>query len=120
VAATATTQPPAETTRPSGTFEIDLKPIVQGGLTRPTALTHAGDDRLFVLEQPGRIRIVQNDQLLEQPFLDVTDKVTTGGNEQGLLGLAFHPDYKANGQFFFYYTRRPDARLSLSVTLFQG
>jgi len=90
------------------TFEIDLTPIVAGGLTRPTYVTHAGDDRLFIVEQPGRIRIFKNGELLAQPFLDITDKVTTDGNEQGLLSVAFHPDYKNNGQFFVDYTRQKD------------
>ncbi len=79
-----------------------------GGLERPTYLTDAGDDRLFVLEQPGRIRIIQNGQLLDQPFLDITDLVLSTGNEQGLLGVAFSPDYKTNRQFFIDYTRQPD------------
>jgi glucose/arabinose dehydrogenase len=106
----APTQPPPPTTaaQPIGTFEIQLKPIVEGSLTRPDYLTHAGDDRLFVVEQPGRIRIIKNGQLLDRPYLDITDKVTTRGNEQGLLSVAFHPDYAANGQFFVNYTRQPD------------
>jgi glucose/arabinose dehydrogenase len=68
---------------------------------------HAGDGsgRLFVVEQPGRIRIVENGQLLETPFLDITDRVNDGGNEQGLLGLAFHPNYEQNGFFYVNYTR---------------
>jgi glucose/arabinose dehydrogenase len=102
---------PTEPAQPSGSAEIALEPIVQGGLTRPTYLTNAGDDRLFVVEQPGRIRIVQNGQLLDQPFLNIIDKVTTAGNEQGLLGVAFHPAYKTNGQFFIYYTRQPDGAI---------
>jgi glucose/arabinose dehydrogenase len=107
----ATPTPPPPTTaaaQPIGTFEIDLKPIVQGGLTRPDYLTHAGDDRLFVVEQPGRLRIIKDGRLLDQPYLDMTDKVTTNGNEQGLLSVAFHPAYQNNGQFWVNYTRVPD------------
>ena len=103
-------RPSLDTAQPR-TFEIDLAPIVESGLTRPTYLTHAGDDRLFVVEQPGRIRIIQNGKLLDQPFLDVTDKVTTNGNERGLLSVAFHPAYKTNGQFFIYYTRQPNGAI---------
>ncbi len=88
------------------TGPIRLEPTVSG-LDNPVYVTHARDDRLFVVEQPGRIRIVQGGQLLAQPFLDITDRVR-GGGEQGLLGLAFHPDYPANGRFFVNYTRRPD------------
>jgi glucose/arabinose dehydrogenase len=89
-------------------FTLALEPIVTAGLTRPTYLTHAGDDRLFVVEQPGRIRLIEKGQLLDRPFLDITDKVSTDGNERGLLSVAFHPDYQANGQFFVNYTRQPD------------
>jgi glucose/arabinose dehydrogenase len=107
-AAEVTSLPRPALDAPNRMFEIDLTPIVEGGLTRPAYLTHAGDDRLFVVEQPGRIRIVKAGQLLEQPFLDITDKVTTDGNEQGLLSVAFHPDYKNNEQFFVNYTRQKD------------
>ena len=107
-AAEATSLPRPLMDAPNRLFEIDLTPIVEGGLIRPTYLTHAGDDRLFVVEQPGRIRIIQDGQLLEQPFLDITGKVATDGNAQGLLSVAFHPDYKHNGQFFVNYTRQKD------------
>ena len=96
---------PAQT---SGEFTLALEPVIAGGLVRPDYLTHAGDDRLFVVEQPGRIRIIQGGQLLDRPFLDIADKVTTDGNEQGLLSVAFHPDYQTNGQFFVNYTRQKD------------
>jgi glucose/arabinose dehydrogenase len=78
-------------------------------------VTHAGDGsgRLFVLEQPGSIRIVQNGSLLDQPFLDVSARVLSGG-ERGLLGLAFHPDYRRNGRFVVNYTRQPDGATVVS------
>ena len=78
--------------------------MIVSGLQRPTDLQVDGSGRLFVLEKPGRIRIIQNDQLIETPFLDITDRVGSGGNEQGLLGLAFHPQYVQNGRFFVNYT----------------
>jgi glucose/arabinose dehydrogenase len=81
--------------------------LVAGGLLAPTGLTQAGDDRLFVLEGPGRIRIVRNGTLEPAPFLDLTSRVLSGG-ERGLLGLAFHPQYASNGRFFVNYTRQPD------------
>jgi len=59
---------------------------------------------MFVLEQVGRIRIVQNGHLLETPFLDITERVVSAGNEQGLLGLAFDPRYRLNGSFYVNYT----------------
>jgi glucose/arabinose dehydrogenase len=77
---------------------------VATGLQQPVYLTAPpGDARLFIVEQPGRIRIVSNGQLLPQPFLDITSRVSSGG-ERGLLGLAFHPDYAGNGFFYVNYT----------------
>ncbi len=77
---------------------------VASGLSAPVALTTpAGDPRLFIVEQSGRIRIVKDGALLATPFLDIRDRVRDGG-EQGLLGLAFHPDYDSNGHFYVNYT----------------
>ena len=79
---------------------------VAGGLASPVFLTApAGDARLFVVEQPGRIRVVENGALAAAPFLDITDRVLAGG-ERGLLSMAFHPRYAQNGFFFVYYTDR--------------
>ena len=88
---------------------IALEPIVSEGLYDPLYVTHAGDasGRLFVVEQPGRIRVIQNGRLLRAPFLDMRTQVSYGG-ERGLLGLAFHPAYKQNGRYFVNYTREPD------------
>jgi hypothetical protein len=80
--------------------------VVAEGLSNPVVVTAPSNDlRLFIVEQPGRIRIVQGGQLLGEPFLDITDRVRSGG-ERGLLGLAFHPDYAANGLFYVDYTDR--------------
>ena len=88
---------------PSGEFSLTLETVATG-LTRPLYLTApAGDDRLFIVEQTGRIRIVTNGNVLDAPFLDLSSKVS-GGNEQGLLSMAFHPDYGANGLFYVNYT----------------
>jgi glucose/arabinose dehydrogenase len=78
------------------------------GLYLPVDIQNAGDGsgRLFVVERPGRIRIVIDGLLFQQPFLDITDRVGSGGSEQGLLGLAFHPDYEINGFFYVNYTDR--------------
>ncbi|HET6521006.1 MAG TPA: PQQ-dependent sugar dehydrogenase [Geminicoccaceae bacterium] len=91
------------------TAPIRLVPVVARGLSQPLFVTHAGDGsgRLFVLEQPGRIRIIERGALAARPFLDITARVLLGG-ERGLLGLAFHPDYPTNGRYFVNYTRRPD------------
>ena len=78
--------------------------IVASGLSNPLHLTAPpGDDRLFVVEQPGRIRIVRDGRLLEEPFLDITGKVESGG-ERGLLSVAFHPEFAQNGLFYVDYT----------------
>ena len=78
---------------------------IASGLEGPLLVTHAGDGsgRLFVVEQVGRIRIVENGRLMPDPFLDVSD-LTEAGGEQGLLGLAFHPDFVRNRRFFINYT----------------
>ena len=81
---------------------------VAAGFDRPLLATHAGDGsgRLFVVEQTGRIWIVAEGERLERPFLDLSARVTpiSGYSEQGLLGLAFHPEYADNGRFFINYT----------------
>jgi glucose/arabinose dehydrogenase len=77
---------------------------VATGLSNPLYLTSPpGDDRLFVVEQAGRIRIIKNGQLLPTPFLDITSRVSSGG-ERGLLSVAFHPSYAANGFFYVNFT----------------
>ena len=78
------------------------------GLQSPTGIVNAGDGsgRLFIVEQPGRIRVVQAGRLLDRPFLDISDRVGANGSERGLLGLAFHPKYKENGYFYVNYTDR--------------
>ncbi len=86
--------------------EIVLTQVVEG-LDQPTGLTSPpGDSRLFVTEQSGRIRIIEDEVLLESPFLDLS-ALTEAQGEQGLLGLAFHPDYASNGRFFVSYTDVP-------------
>jgi glucose/arabinose dehydrogenase len=80
--------------------------VIASGLQAPVHLTAPSNDaRLFVVEQPGRIRVIENGQLLPRPFLDITSKVKYGG-EQGLLSVAFHPDYARNGYLFVDYTDR--------------
>lgn len=80
--------------------------LVLNGLERPIAIAEPGDGsgRLFIAEQAGVIRIYQGGALLPEPFLDIRLRVGSRGNEQGLLGLAFHPAYAQNGQFYVNYT----------------
>ena len=91
---------------PAGTRAADLNLVeVANGFDRPLFVTGAGtgSDRLFVVEQGGRIRIVDAGEVLETPFLDITGIVNHGASERGLLGLAFHPDYEHNGEFYVHY-----------------
>ncbi len=69
------------------------------GFTNPVEITHAGDSRLFVVEQGGRIKIINPDGSVNAtPFLNISSIITFGG-ERGLLGLVFHPAYSSNGLF---------------------
>jgi hypothetical protein len=86
-----------------GAASIALR-LVASGLSEPVDIqSTAGDSRLFIVEQPGRIRILRAGALRTEPFLDLTDRVGAGG-ERGLLGLAFHPAYATSGLFYVNYT----------------
>jgi glucose/arabinose dehydrogenase len=92
-------------------FEVGAK-VVAEGLTSPIGIVSAfdGSGRLFIIDQPGVVRILTRDgQLLTEPFLDIRSKVVAlnAFDERGLLGLAFHPDYESNGRFFVYYNAPP-------------
>lgn len=83
---------------------IDLVPWGQGFL-KPVDIAHAGDSRLFIVERDGRIKIMTDSMtVLPTPFLDINGPVNSAGSEQGLLGLAFDPDYANNGRFYVNYT----------------
>ncbi len=86
---------------PAAAASLDVS-LVQSGFVDPVMVTNAGDDRLFVVQQTGQIEIVGGGT-----FLDISDKVACCG-EQGLLSVAFHPDYASNGLFYVYYTRASD------------
>jgi glucose/arabinose dehydrogenase len=106
-AATAPTDgaPAPEPTAAGAASTIQLEQITDD-LKSPVFLTHAGDDtgRMFVVEKTGTIVILRDGVRDPTPFLDIADLITSSGSEQGLLGLAFHPDYAQNGRFFVYYT----------------
>jgi glucose/arabinose dehydrogenase len=91
----------------SQAIDIQIE-LVASGLSSPVAITNAGDNRLFIAERGGQIRILTFDAqgqatLLPAPFLDVGILVLAGG-ERGLLSTAFHPDYASNGFFYVDYT----------------
>jgi glucose/arabinose dehydrogenase len=95
---------PTETSTDESPLRLKLTRVATG-LDAPDHLASApGEpDRLYVVEQPGRIRVIENGRLTPQPFLDITSAVQAGG-EQGLLSVAFHPDYADNGLFYVDYT----------------
>jgi len=99
---------------PTSNVTPDLQ-MVADNLVSPVALATPSDDskRLFIVDQVGKIRVVQADgSLSATPFLDLTSKMVTlnaGYDERGLLGLAFHPDFKTNGKFYVFYTAPPNA-----------
>jgi len=109
-----TTTPPPKTQS-----QITLTPFVSG-FTSPVDLENAGDgsNRLFVVEQAGAIRVIQNGGLLPTPFLDITAKVTSGG-ETGLLGVTFHPNFTQNPKFYVNYTRTLAGQLQSVIAEYQ-
>lgn len=96
----ATDPPPPP---PPGLDDLELVQVASG-FNQPVYLTSPpGDARLFVVEKSGQISIVENGQVLGTPFLDIENDIVNGG-EQGLLSMAFHPDYASNGLFYVFYT----------------
>jgi glucose/arabinose dehydrogenase len=81
--------------------QVELAPVASG-LSNPISIHHANDDRLFIVQQGGSIRILQDGALLPTPFLTISP-ISTGG-ERGLLSMAFHPGYEENGYFYVNYT----------------
>ena len=101
--------------------QIDFQLFAPAGdvMQRPTTITHAGDERLFVTSQNGRIYILNpSGEYLEQPFLDITERVQSSGNEQGLLGLAFDPDFENNNRFYVNYTHSAEGSTITRVSRF--
>ncbi|MDQ3674540.1 MAG: PQQ-dependent sugar dehydrogenase, partial [Gemmatimonadota bacterium] len=95
---------------PDGTLpgnpDVQLVKVAEG-LVDPVNIANAGDGsgRLFVVERTGTVQILdQGGTMLDEPFLDVSARVKIDHQEQGLLGLAFHPEYAANGLFYIYYS----------------
>src|SRR5438105_439918 len=100
---------------PSAPPALVLQQLVSG-LTSPVdfEFPNDGTGRFFVLEQTGKVRIIQGGVLLSSPFLDITNLLESGC-EKGLLGLAFHPLYAQNGRFFVNYTRRVNGQLQTVI-----
>jgi glucose/arabinose dehydrogenase len=104
-ASTPSAAPPMSPAASPGSARVDLR-VVASGFDQPLFVADPGDGsgRLFVVEQPGRIRIVRDGKIVPTPFLDIADRVSCCG-EQGLLGLALAPGFgKTTGAFFLDYT----------------
>ena len=100
--------------------KIKLEKVVTG-INSPLAMVQPpGDNRMFVIEQFGRVRIVENGQLKPNPFLDVRSKIVNLNHdfdERGLLGIAFHPKFKDNGKFYVAYSAHLDFQSDLGQML---
>jgi glucose/arabinose dehydrogenase len=103
---TATPSPPPPTTTPTTADAQGLQLTPVGTFDRPDLVTAPPDDpsRVFVVEQKGVIRVIDDGVLQTAPFLDISDEVQEA-NETGLLGLAFAPDYATSGLFYVYFNR---------------
>ena len=85
--------------------QINLVLVAPTGFNSPVDIKHCDDNRIFVVEQQGVIRIMdKNGNINPTAFLNITDRVNSSGNEQGLLGLAFSPNYKQDGYLYVNYT----------------
>jgi len=108
--AAAPLEPEAPAPRINGTVaagQVDIQ-LVISGLSQPIGAVNAGDgsNRLFVVQQGGTVRVVQNNRLVSGNFLDIRSVFggLTTGSERGLLGLAFHPNFESNRKLFAYFT----------------
>lgn len=93
---------------PGGTLSRELTielEMVADGLNDPINVVSAneGSGRLFVVERPGTVRVIEDGELLDEPFLDISGNVLSAFLEQGLYDIAFHPDFAENGRFFIHY-----------------
>ena len=97
--------PPACASPVNGTT-VTAQLVATAGDSVMLATAPPGDPRLFLVERGGTIEIFDNGAILGTPFLDASNTIvsSTGQGEQGLLGMAFHPQYATNGLFFIYYT----------------
>ena len=107
---------------PAASLQLELVQVASG-LEAPVDLQspNDGSGRLFVVEQRGRIRIIQNGTLLVPPFLDLSRPgFIESGGEEGLLGLAFHPNFASNGRFFVNYTTRRTGSLQTIIAEYRA
>jgi glucose/arabinose dehydrogenase len=105
---------------PPPAAQVELVSVATG-FTNPLDIQQPPGDssRLFVVEQAGRIKIIQNGTVLGTPYLDVSSEVVSGG-EEGLLGLAFHPNFSSNGCFYVNYTSTKNGTLQTFISEFRA
>ena len=110
----------ASTAAYAADVKVKLEPFVSGVNSPLAMIQPAGDDRMFVAEQWGRVMVVQDGELLGTPFLDIRSLVIDRHpdfDERGLLGLAFHPDFASNGKFYVAYSAPLDNQGDLGQML---
>lgn len=112
-----------DVSRPASPPSISLQPLASG-FSSPLDLEQPPDNsgRLFVVEQGGLIRIVQNGAVLPQPFLDISSRIVPnfGGTEMGLLGMTFHPAFQQNRKFYVNYVRSNAGQFQSVISEFQA
>ena len=100
--------------------KIRLEPLVTG-INTPLAMVQApGDGRMFIIEQNGRVKILEGGKLRPTPFLDIRSKIPAlhhDFDERGLLGIAFHPNFKSNGKLYVAYSAHLDYQADLGQML---
>lgn len=100
----------AQNQQANPSIHLKLK-LISKGFTSPVGMASPkdGSNRIFVIEQGGKVKVIKNGSLLNVPFLDISKKLdglNIAYSEKGLLGIAFHPNYKNNGRFFVYYSAK--------------
>lgn len=113
----AMAQTPAERALQVSPDEVVLEfETIAGDFFQPIQVVSANDGtgRLFVVERLGTVRIVENGQVLPEPFLDVEERVLATSGERGFFSIAFHPDFTENGYFYTHYTAQPDGHVTIS------
>ncbi len=93
--------------------------VFQKGFNRPTALADDGAGRIFVVEHPGTIRLVENGQIMQEPYLDISNRTDNEG-DSGLLCLVFHPDFAKNGRMFVNYDTKVNGQEQTVVSEFKA
>jgi len=105
---------------PASAIDVNLEEVASG-LTAPLGIAQpAGDERIFIFEQPGLVKILEGGEVVDEPFIDIRNRIVDlipDFDERGLLGMAFHPDYANNGKFYLAYSGHLDPQGDLGKRL---